>query len=122
MSCALGWLDEVLFGWSEQSKRPFSSEQDSSEDLGNGHESGYTSDEPDYDEVRTFLRAGIIAPDKDAQKVIQVMDRFGRSPTTPSSDVAPRARVRSRSRSRSRSKSALDLTSINQSKDSSFQS
>lgn len=50
---AAGWLDEVLFGWSESSKRPFVEEDSSYDDeQSGGQESGYTSDEPDYDQVR----------------------------------------------------------------------
>lgn len=102
-----GWVDEYLFGWS-QSQSPKTGESDTENDPASngftseaefasgtrsGYVSGYTTDEPDYEEAINILRRE---------------QNGGEDPATTGTP-----RLSRRNSGRSRSRSQLDLTALN---------
>ncbi|SCV74439.1 BQ2448_8078 [Microbotryum intermedium] len=116
----LSWVDEYLFGWSAGGKgsgegRDTGMESDEGAKSGNedneggrrsGYASGYTTEDPDYDEVINILSR--------EQGHASMGDGAASDAGT---GVSASSGVRKRRGSRSRSRSQLDLTALNKNED-----
>ncbi|KAK4053779.1 Glycerol-3-phosphate/dihydroxyacetone phosphate acyltransferase [Microbotryomycetes sp. JL201] len=104
------WLDEFLFGWSQANSKRNAEDDDAASDTDyttgtrSGYVSGYTTEEPDYDEVITILSK---------EQGVDPNTTGALTGTGGASAVPGDLSKYRRNSSRARSRSQLDLTALN---------